>query len=200
MDNEYGEQTEVELLTGGRDIQVTNENVIKYIHLVAHHRLNTQIHQQSLHFLHGFQQVIHSEWIDMFNEHEIQILISGSHEGMDVDDLRKNAHYAGGYDENHPVIEMFWEVIQKLELKLQQKFLKFVTGCSRGPLLGFKHLEPQFCIQRAGLDDGSQETLDRLPTSATCMNLLKLPPYKSKEVIHDKLLYAITAGAGFDLS
>jgi len=28
-----------------------------------------------------------------------QILISGSHEGMDVDDLRKNAHYAGGYDE-----------------------------------------------------------------------------------------------------
>jgi ubiquitin-protein ligase E3 C len=29
----------------------------------------------------------------------LQILISGSHEGMDVDDLRKNAHYAGGYDE-----------------------------------------------------------------------------------------------------
>jgi len=44
MDNEYGEQTEVELLTGGRDIQVTNENVIKYIHLVAHHRLNTHVY------------------------------------------------------------------------------------------------------------------------------------------------------------
>ncbi|KAG0587489.1 hypothetical protein KC19_2G168200 [Ceratodon purpureus] len=199
MDNEYGEQTEVELIPGGRDIQVTNDNVIKYIHLVAHHRLNTQIHQQSHHFLHGFQQVIHSEWIDMFNEHEIQILISGSQEGMDVDDLRKNAHYAGGYDEKHPVIEMFWEVVQKLEMKMQQKFLKFVTGCSRGPLLGFKHLEPQFCIQRA-FDDGSQEALDRLPTSATCMNLLKLPPYKSKEIIQEKLLYAITAGAGFDLS
>lgn len=200
MDNEYGEQAEVELVPGGRDIQVTNENVIKYVHLVAHHRLNTQIRQQSVHFLRGFQQVIDSEWIDMFNEHEVQILISGSQEGMDVDDLRKHAHYAGGYDENHPVIEMFWEVVQSLELKLQQKFLKFVTGCSRGPLLGFKHLEPQFCIQRAGLDDGAQEALDRLPTSATCMNLLKLPPYKSKEIIHEKLLYAITAGAGFDLS
>jgi len=43
MDNEYGEQTEVELLPGGRDIQVTNDNVIKYIHLIAHHRLNTQV-------------------------------------------------------------------------------------------------------------------------------------------------------------
>ena len=27
-------------------------------------------------------------------------------------------------------------------------FIRFVTGCSRGPLLGFKYLEPCFCIQR----------------------------------------------------
>ncbi|KAI3776221.1 hypothetical protein L1987_45994 [Smallanthus sonchifolius] len=32
-----------------------NENVITFIHLVASHRLNTQIHQQSSHFLRGFQ-------------------------------------------------------------------------------------------------------------------------------------------------
>jgi ubiquitin-protein ligase E3 C len=42
--------------------------------------------------------------------------------------------------------------------------------------------------------------LDRLPTAATCMNMLKLPPYASKEQVKSKLLYAITAGAGFDLS
>jgi ubiquitin-protein ligase E3 C len=32
------------------------------------------------------------------------------------------------------------------------------------------------------------------------MNLLKLPPYRSREALRDKLLYAIDAGAGFDLS
>ncbi|CAM6100975.1 unnamed protein product [Calypogeia fissa] len=64
---------------------------------------------------------------------------------------------------------MFWDVVKTLDLDLQRKFLKFVTGCSRGPLLGFKYLEPQFCIQ-------------------------------SKEIIQEKLMYAITAGAGFDLS
>ncbi|THG22241.1 hypothetical protein TEA_022553 [Camellia sinensis var. sinensis] len=53
----------------------------------------------------------------------------------------------------------------------------FVTGCSRGPLLGFKHLEPLFCIQRAA-GNASEEALDQLPTSATSMNLLKLPPYR----------------------
>ena len=42
--------------------------------------------------------------------------------------------------------------------------------------------------------------LDRLPTAATCMNMLKLPPYASKEQVKSKLLYAVTAGAGFDLS
>jgi len=32
------------------------------------------------------------------------------------------------------------------------------------------------------------------------MNMLKLPPYASKEQVKSKLLYAVTAGAGFDLS
>jgi ubiquitin-protein ligase E3 C len=41
---------------------------------------------------------------------------------------------------------------------------------------------------------------DRLPTAATCMNLLKLPPYRSAQQIRDKLLYAVESGAGFELS
>ncbi|KAL4202208.1 hypothetical protein AMTRI_Chr02g262500 [Amborella trichopoda] len=200
VNNEYGEQTEEELLPGGRDIQVTNENVIMFIHLIANHRLNIQIRQQSLNFLQGFQQLIQPEWIAMFNEHELQLLISGSLEGMNVDDLRSNTHYTGGYHEKHPVVEMFWEVVKNFSSDHQKKFLKFVTGCSRGPLLGFKYLEPQFCVQRAAPDHASEYDLDRLPTSATCMNLLKLPPYNSKEKLETKLIYAINADAGFDLS
>ncbi|KAJ9154641.1 hypothetical protein P3X46_027959 [Hevea brasiliensis] len=199
VNNEYGEQTEEELLPGGRNLRVTNENVITFIHLVSNHRLNFQIRQQSSHFLRGFQQLIQKDWIDMFNEHELQLLISGSLESLDVDDLRLHANYAGGYHGEHYVIEMFWEVLKAFSLENQKKFLKFVTGCSRGPLLGFKYLEPLFCIQRAA-GNASEEALDRLPTSATCMNLLKLPPYRSKQQLETKLLYAINAEAGFDLS
>nr|XP_027118125.1 E3 ubiquitin-protein ligase UPL6-like [Coffea arabica] len=199
VNNEYGEQAEEELLPGGKNLRVTNENVITFIHLVANHRLNFQIRQQSSYFLRGFQQLIQKEWIDMFNEHELQLLISGSVDGFDLDDLRAHTNYAGGYHQEHYVIEMFWEVIKCFSLENQRKFLKFVTGCSRGPLLGFKHLEPLFCIQRAA-GSASEEALDRLPTAATCMNLLKLPPYRSKEQMEQKLLYAISAAAGFDLS
>lgn len=42
--NEYGEQAQVELLPGGKDIQVNNDNVIRYIHLVANYRLNIQVY------------------------------------------------------------------------------------------------------------------------------------------------------------
>ncbi|XP_020590733.1 E3 ubiquitin-protein ligase UPL6 [Phalaenopsis equestris] len=200
VNNEYGEQKEEELLPGGKDIHVTKENVITYIHLIANHRLNYQIRHQSSHFLRGFQQLIEKEWIEMFSEHEIQILISGSLENLDMDDLRSNAHYSGGYNENHPVIDVFWEVLKSFSFEYQKKFLKFVTGCSRGPLLGFRYLEPKFCIQRAAPSIVAEEDLDRLPTTATCMNLLKLPPYKSIEQMRNKLIYAINADAGFDLS
>ncbi|KAL6586195.1 hypothetical protein OROMI_002839 [Orobanche minor] len=59
------------------------------------------------------------------------------------------------------------------ELVLQ----RFATGCSRGSLLEFEYLEPTFCIQRTS-GHASEDALDRLPTSSTCMNLLKLPPYR----------------------
>ncbi|KAI5650965.1 hypothetical protein M9H77_36970 [Catharanthus roseus] len=199
VNNEYGEQKEEELLPGGKNLRVTNENVITFIHLVANHRLNFQIRQQSSHFSRGFLRLIQKEWIDMFNEHELQLLISGSVDGFDIDDLRAHTNYAGGYHAEHYVVDMFWEVIKCFSLENQRKFLKFVTGCSRGPLLGFKYLEPLFCIQRAA-GNASEEALDRLPTAATCMNLLKLPPYRSKEQMEQKLLYAINAAAGFDLS
>ena len=43
-------------------------------------------------------------------------------------------------------------------------------------------------------------SVERLPTAATCMNLLKLPPYTSPAQIREKLLYAIKHGTGFELS
>ncbi|KAF2586654.1 hypothetical protein F2Q70_00037086 [Brassica cretica] len=130
---------------------------------------------------------------------EKKVLISGSADSLDIDDLRENTNYSGGYNAGHYVIDMFWEVMKSFSTENQKKFLKFVTGCSRGPLLGFKYLEPAFCMQRAG-GSVSNEAVDRLPTSATCMNLLKLPPYQSKEQLETKLMYAISAQAGFDLS
>lgn len=45
---------------------------------------------------------------------------------------------AGGYSPTHPVIKIFWEVVESFSDEEKRKLLKFVTSCSRPPLLGFK--------------------------------------------------------------
>ncbi|GMH39401.1 hypothetical protein BSKO_07299 [Bryopsis sp. KO-2023] len=199
IDSVYGDNREVELKSGGKDIPVTNDNAIEYIHRVADFRLNKQVRSVSRAFLQGFFSIIRPEWVKMFSAAELQSLISGSEEGLNLADMQANVEYASGYHEEHPVIKTFWESMAAFSPGEQRSFLRFVTACSRAPLLGFRYLQPKMCIQMAGsVLDG--ESMGRLPTAATCMNLLKLPPYNSKEVMLEKLRYAINSGAGFDLS
>lgn len=44
----------------------------------------------------------------------------------------------GGYLADHPVIKIFWRVVENFTDEEKRKLLKFVTSCSRPPLLGFK--------------------------------------------------------------
>jgi ubiquitin-protein ligase E3 C len=194
-----GNVFEVELKPGGAAIPVTNDNVVEYIHRVADFRLNVELARPTAAFLRGFFDLIRPEWVHMFNSHELQMLISGSEDGIDIEDLATHCAFAGGYHQDHPVILALWDALRSFSNEEQRAFIKFVTSCSRAPLLGFKYLEPPLCIQMSGstLDEHG---VDRLPTASTCMNLLKLPPYRSARALREKLLYAINSGSGFDLS
>jgi ubiquitin-protein ligase E3 C len=85
--------------------------------------------------------------------------------------MRKNTVYGGVYDEDHPTISMFWQVVAELSEDEKRKLVKFITSCYRPPLLGFQELLPLFAIRDATNDQ------ERLPTASTCVNLLKLPVY-----------------------
>lgn len=68
-------------------------------------------------------------------------------EALDLDDLRRHVVYSGGYHDDHPVIHEFWRALQSMTPDEQRGLLRFVTSCSRPPLLGFRYLEPNMCIQ-----------------------------------------------------
>lgn len=104
----------------------------------------------------------------MFNQQEVQILIGGVNAPIDLADLRKYTNYGGLYDDEHPIITAFWRVVSQFDHEQKRLLLRFVTSCSRPPLLGFKELVPNFSIRDAGTD------ANRLPTSSTCVNLLKV--------------------------
>ncbi|KAG0696846.1 Ubiquitin-protein ligase E3C [Chionoecetes opilio] len=137
--------------------------------------------------------VVPLEWLQMFDWRELQMLISGASVPIDLEDLMDNIRYGGIYSTENATIQAFWQVLREFSETQKRQLLKFVTSCSRPPLLGFKELQPAFCIQPSGSED-------RLPTASTCMNLLKLPEYKDEHTLRDKLLYAITSGSGFELS
>ena len=47
------------------------------------------------------------EWIRLFNPQELQRLIGGEGgRAVDVDDLKRNTLYAGGYHESQPVMKV----------------------------------------------------------------------------------------------
>uniref|UniRef100_G1PGM7 Ubiquitin-protein ligase E3C n=1 Tax=Myotis lucifugus TaxID=59463 RepID=G1PGM7_MYOLU len=194
VNNDLGEAQVVELKCGGKDIPVTSANRIAYIHLVADYRLNRQIRQHCLAFRQGLANVVNLEWLRMFDQQEIQVLISGAQVPISLEDLKSFTNYSGGYSADHPVIRAFWRVVEGFTDEEKRKLLKFVTSCSRPPLLGFKELYPAFCIHNGGSD------LERLPTASTCMNLLKLPEFQDEALLRSKLLYAIECAAGFELS
>jgi len=185
---------QVALKPNGENVAVTLTNRLEYVFLVSHYRLNTQMRRPCDAFLRGFGEVVPAAWVNMFSPHELQLVLGGSDAPLDVDDWRAHAVYSGGYHPEHPVIKWLWQVLREFDGPHRAATLKFATSCSRPPLMGFAHLMPQFCVHRATDEEG------RLPTSATCMNLLKLPPYESLEVLRERLTYAIEAGCGFELS
>ncbi|CAM1325746.1 UBE3B (predicted) [Pycnogonum litorale] len=218
-EDNMGELVSHELIPGGKAIPVTNENKLNYIYLMAHFRMSVQIREQTKAFIHGFRSIINHEWLMMFSTPELQRLISGDTSTIDLEDLRKHTIYYGGFHNNHRVIMWLWETLEKdFTEKERSLFLKFVTSCSKPPLLGFAHLEPAFsirCVEVSDdLDTGDtvasvirgfftvhhRDPIARLPTSSTCFNLLKLPNYQKKNTLRLKLRYAITSNTGFELS
>ena len=71
-----GELRSVELIPGGSKIMVTESNKLEYIQRMTEYRLTESIHQQLESFLEGFHDVIDAESIKIFDENELELLIS----------------------------------------------------------------------------------------------------------------------------
>jgi len=192
--DDLGETRVVELKPDGANVTVNSNNWIEYIQMMADFKLNRQIREQCQAFRQGLANVLPIEWLYMFNTKELEVLISGAEIPVDVDDLKNHTKYGGDYAPNHKTIKLFWKVVRRFDDLQRRQLLKFVTSCSRPPLLGFKDLDPPFCIQNSG-DDA-----ERLPSASTCMNLLKLPAFENEKLLEEKLVYAIQSGVGFELS
>ncbi|PGH36851.1 E3 ubiquitin-protein ligase HUWE1 [[Emmonsia] crescens] len=192
--DDFGEKQTIDLVENGRNIPVTQENKEEYVQRVVEYRLVGSVKDQLDNFLKGFHDIIPADLIAIFNEQELELLISGLPE-IDVDDWKNNAEYHN-YSASSPQIQWFWRAVRSFDKEERAKLLQFVTGTSKVPLNGFKELEgmngfSKFNIHR---DYGNK---DRLPSSHTCFNQLDLPEYDSYETLRQRLYTAMTAGSEY---
>ena len=196
--DDYGEHKVINLIEGGKDIIVTEANKQDYVKKVVEYKLQTSVKEQMDNFLVGFYALISKDLITIFDEQELELLISGLPD-IDVDDWKNNTTYVN-YTATCKEVSYFWRAVRSFDAEERAKLLQFVTGTSKVPLNGFKELSGvngvcKFSIHR---DFGSSE---RLPSSHTCFNQLNLPPYESYETLRGSLLLAINEGhEGFGLA
>lgn len=136
--DELGETREEDLKPNGSNIPVTSANRLEYIQLMADFKLNKQIRKQCVAFRQGLSNVLPIQWLYMFSNKELQVLISGAEIPVNIDDLKQHTRYSGDFCLDHPTIVCFWNVLHKFNDIQRRQLLKFVTSCSRPPLLGFK--------------------------------------------------------------
>lgn len=189
----FGAMEEVPLKPGGGSILVTQNNKAEYVQLVTELRMTRAIQPQINAFLQGFHMFIPPSLIQLFDEYELELLLSGMPE-IDVSDWIKNTEYTSGYEREDPVVQWFWEVVEDITQEERVLLLQFVTGSSRVPHGGFANIMGGSGLQNFTIA-AVPYTPNLLPTSSTCINMLKLPEYPSKEILKDRLLVALHCGS-----
>jgi len=173
----FGSIEVIDLIENGRNITVTEDNKQEYVRLVMEYRLTGSVSEQLQHFLEGFHDIVPAELISIFDEGELELLISGMPE-IDVDDWKNNTDYIN-YNHSSPQIQWFWRAVRSFDKEEQAKLLQFITGTGKVPLNGFKELEGMNGYTRFSIhkDYGDK---DRLPSSHTCFNRKLMPLLNSR--------------------
>ncbi|RKP02374.1 hypothetical protein CXG81DRAFT_10844 [Caulochytrium protostelioides] len=195
---DFGEKKTIELKPGGAELPVTEENKREYVDLLVKQKLTTAIKQQIDAFMSGFNEVIPKELIRIFNEQELELLISGLPD-IDIDDWKNNTEYVN-YTSSSTQIQWFWRAIRSFSQEEKAKVIQFATGTSKVPLEGFAQLQGSSGVQKFNIHKDFSSTL-RLPSAHTCFNQVDLPEYNSYEQLRSQLLTAISeCGTGFGLA
>lgn len=197
--DKYGDRVRVPLCPGGDTKMVTNSNRREYVDLYVRYLLDTSVSRQFEPFKRGFFTVCAGNALSLFRPEEIELLVRGSDEPLDITSLRAVATYSSwnGSDkpasepEDEPSVEWFWETLGAATPQDQRRLLSFITGSDRIPATGAASLVIK--ITCLGPDTG------RYPTARTCFNVLNIYQYQTRERLETSLWRAVNDSEGFGL-
>lgn len=207
----FGIVNEVPLMSNGEGTPVTNVNRQDFVDLYVRYLLDGAVTRQFEPFKRGFFTVCAGNALSLFRAEEIELLVRGSDETLDVDSLRGVAIYENWrhFQEPHqllpnpsetvPVIRWFWDFFARADPAAQRKLLVFITGSDRIPAVGATSLVLKIVAGGDGWGGGGMEERARFPVARTCFNMLVLWRYDTREALEHKLWRAVEESEGFGL-
>nr|XP_057930110.1 E3 ubiquitin-protein ligase HERC2 isoform X4 [Doryrhamphus excisus] len=176
----------------GQDIQlsskyshITLENRAEYVRLAINYRLH-EFDEQVSAVREGMARVVPVPLLSLFTGYELETMVCGSPD-IPLHLLKSVATYKG-VEPTAPLIQWFWEVMESFSNTERSLFLRFVWGRTRLPRTIADFRGRDFVVQ---VLDKYNPPDHFLPESYTCFFLLKLPRYSCKQVLQEKLKYAI---------
>ena len=204
----YMEYEGIELVPNGNEIPVTYENLHFYIKKITDFKLNNKgLDKFMEYFVKGFKLVVQDEFMLMvlstfiFNEgKDISLIVNGdSLERFPIDDFISNLKLQGYNEDDKTIKDLIYILKNDFTNDQLIKFFHFITSLRAPPFNGFGSLNPLICITKI-TDPDFIDSKHHLPSSSTCFNLLRLPDYKNKDILLEKLTIAIEDKGGFNLA
>lgn len=190
----YGETIRIPLCQNGENRPVINANRHEFVDLYVRYLLDKAVSRQFEPFKRGFFTVCGGNALHLFKPEEIELLVRGSDDPLDIPSLRAVAtheHWPVSMPEREPVVNWFWDFFARVSARDQRKILSFITGSDRIPAMGAINLIIRIvCL--------GQDT-ERFPTARTCFNQLGLYRYRTREIFEDKFWRAVVESEGFGL-
>jgi len=167
------------------------EEIEEYVRAVIETRLKeSQLQYQAI--KRGIAKIIPKSLLNIMTSKELEIWVCGKNI-IDVELLSRHTKYSGEYEVEHPVMKMFWRMMNEMLESDRQKFIKFCWGQERIPPndASFSAQNVRMMIKMAPKTE-TQEQMDmKLPRADTCFFNLTMPVYSSFEIMLKKVMQAI---------
>ncbi|KAI9802496.1 MAG: hypothetical protein M1825_002881 [Sarcosagium campestre] len=186
----YGQVERIPLCPGGDKRAVTNANRRDFVDLYVQYLLDISVSRQFEPFKRGFFTVCGGNALSLFRPEEIELLVRGSDEPLDIPSLRAVAK-SENWGSHEEVLDWFWDFFGRIKPEDQRKLVSFITGSDRIPAAGTTNL----VIKISCMGDDCE----RFPVARTCFNTLCLWRYDSRQKLESKLWRAVQDSEGFGL-
>nr|XP_057932869.1 probable E3 ubiquitin-protein ligase HERC1 isoform X7 [Doryrhamphus excisus] len=179
----------VPIIPGGNSIPLTFSNRKEYVERAIEYRLH-EIDRQVAAVREGMSWIVPVPLLSLLTAKQLEQMVCGMPE-ICCDVLKKVVRYRE-VDEQHSLVQWFWQTLDEFSNEERVLFMRFVSGRSRLPA-NTADISQRFQIMKV------DRPYDSLPTSQTCFFQLRLPPYSSQAVMAERLRYAINNCRSIDM-